>query len=92
MAEESENTERQGLSRTSLLGYLTLSSSIVLALLVFAFLLAVKLRLLAKFGYYLGGVGLCFIVAGMVLLFNTGLLILGNLLILAGLHSPDDRR
>jgi len=56
-----------------------------LLLLILGFLIALKLRLLSKFGMYLGGIGLCFLAAGAILLFNTGLLIIGNLLILAGL-------
>merc|ERR1711997_1232587 len=62
---------------------LTIYGSAILTLLL-VFLAAVKLRLLAKFGYYLGSLGLCFLLAGIVLLFNTGLLIIGNVLILAG--------
>merc|ERR1711997_675277 len=63
---------------------LTIYGSTLVTLLLLVFLAAVKLRLLAKFGYYLGSLGLCFLLAGMVLLFNTGLLLIGNVLILAG--------
>eukprot|EP00090_Calanus_glacialis_P010098 TRINITY_DN18481_c0_g1_i1.p1 TRINITY_DN18481_c0_g1~~TRINITY_DN18481_c0_g1_i1.p1 ORF type:complete len:185 (-),score=39.61 TRINITY_DN18481_c0_g1_i1:147-647(-) len=56
-----------------------------LLIFILGFLIALKLRLLSKFGIYLGGIGLCFLTAGVVLLFNTGLLIIGNLFILAGL-------
>ena len=76
-------TEKSVLSR--LMRNLTIYGSTLLTLLLIIFLAAVKLRLLAKFGYYLGTLGLCFLLAGMVLLFNTGLLIIGNVLILAGI-------
>ena len=76
-------TEKSVLSR--LLRNLTIYGSAILTLLLIVFIAAVKLRLLAKFGYYLGSVGLCFLPAGMVLLFNTGLLLIGNGLILAGI-------
>merc|ERR1711862_428123 len=56
-----------------------------LLLFILGFLIALKLRLLSKFGMYLGGIGLCFLASGAVLLFNTGLLIIGNLFILSGL-------
>merc|ERR1711997_426062 len=78
----SMETEKSVLSR--LLRNLTIYGSAILTLLLIVFIAAVKLRLLAKFGYYLGSVGLCFLLAGMVLLFNTGLLLIGNILILAG--------
>ena len=58
--------------------------SIGLLVFILGLLIALKLRLLSTFGMYLGGIGLCFVAAGMVLLFNTGLLIIGNLFILAG--------
>ena len=58
-----------------------------LLLLILGFLIAIKLRLLSKFGMYLGGIGLCFLASGAVLLFNTGLLIIGNLFILSGLTT-----
>ena len=64
---------------------LTIYGLSLLPLLLIVFLAAVKLRLLAKFGYYLGSVGLCFLLAGVILLFNTGLLMIGNVLILAGI-------
>ena len=76
-------TEKSVLSR--LLRNLTIYGSAILTLLLIVFIAAVKLRLLAKFGYYLGSVGLCFLLAGMLLLFNTGLLIIGNVLILTGI-------
>ena len=57
---------------------------------ILAFLIALKLRLLSKFGIYLGAVGLFVLGAGVLLLFNTGLLIIGNLLILAGETTLDD--
>ena len=76
-------TEKSVLSR--LMRNLTIYGSTLLTLLLIIFLAAVKLRLLAKFGYYLGTLGLCFLLAGTVLLFNTGLLIIGNVLILAGI-------
>ena len=78
-------TEKSVLSR--LMRNLTIYGSAILTLLLIVFIAAVKLRLLAKFGYYLGSLGLCFLLAGMVLLFNTGLLIIGNVLILAGIMS-----
>ena len=81
--ELSMETEKSVLSR--LLRNLTIYGSAILTLLLIVFIAAVKLRLLAKFGYYLGSVGLCFLLAGMLLLFNTGLLIIGNVLILAGI-------
>ena len=56
--------------------------AIGLSVTILAFLIALKLRLLSKFGIYLGAVGLFF--------FNTGLLIIGNLLILAGETTLDD--
>merc|ERR1712226_544532 len=56
-----------------------------LLLIILGFLVALKLRLLSKFGMYLGSIGLCFLASGVLLLFNTGLLIIGNLLILSGL-------
>merc|ERR1712106_806811 len=52
---------------------------------ILMFFIALKLRLLSTFGMYLGAIGLCFLGAGVLLLFNTGLLIIGNLFILAGL-------
>ena len=57
---------------------------VALLVVILGFLIALKLRLLSKFGMYLGGIGLCFLAAGILLLFNTGLLIIGNLFILAG--------
>merc|ERR1711874_474645 len=63
---------------------MTIYGSTLLTLLLIVLLAAVKLRLLAKFGYYLGSLGLCFLLAGVLLLFNTGLLFIGNVLILAG--------
>ena len=56
-----------------------------LLLIILGFLVALKLRLLSKFGMYLGSIGLCFLASGVLLLFNTGLLIIGNLFILSGL-------
>ena len=78
-------SDDSSLARSSLWRLLTVYGSLVLAVILVIFLLAVKLRLLAKFGYYLGGLGLCFLLLGAALLFNTGLLVLGNVLILAGL-------
>merc|ERR1712045_937625 len=71
-------------SVSNLMKNVTLYGSFILAVLIVILLVVIKLRLLAKFGYYLGGVGLCLILVGTALLFNTGLLILGNLFILAG--------
>ena len=71
-------------NKSNLMKNVTLYGSFILAVLILILLVVIKLRLLAKFGYYLGGVGLCLILVGSALLFNTALLILGNLLILAG--------
>ena len=65
---------------------------VALLIVILGFFIALKLRLLSKFGIYLGGIGLCFIAAGVILLFNTALLIVGNLFILAGsLIEPHDK-
>ena len=61
--------------------------AVAVLLLGFAILVALKLRLLAKFGLYLGSVGILFLALGAALLFNTPLLLIGNFLILAGNHS-----
>eukprot|EP00092_Neocalanus_flemingeri_P035977 GFUD01039174.1.p1 GENE.GFUD01039174.1~~GFUD01039174.1.p1 ORF type:complete len:166 (+),score=35.28 GFUD01039174.1:55-552(+) len=80
MAESSEESSRYWwVKRFGLIG------GIGLLVFILGLLIALKLRLLSKFGMYLGGIGLCFLAAGIVLLFNTGLLIIGNLFILAGL-------
>jgi len=50
----------------------------------FLLVLAIKLKLLSKLGYYLGSVGICFLALGTTLMFNTPLLIIGNCFILAG--------
>jgi len=64
------------------LGIIGLVTSLIFLFVVF---LALKLRLLSKFGMYLGGVGCMFLIAGAALLFNTPLLVAGNVFILAGL-------
>ena len=61
--------------------------AVALLLLGLAILVALKLRLLAKFGLYLGSIGILFLGLGATLLFNTPLLIIGNCLILAGRQS-----
>ena len=79
-----DKLDKSDKSVSNLMKNLTLYGSLIISLLILTLLVIIKLRLLAKFGYYLGGVGLCFILVGSLLLFNTGLLLLGNLLILAG--------
>ena len=86
----SEQSDKSDKSVSNLMKNLTLYGSLIIFMLILTLLVIIKLRLLAKFGYYLGGVGLCLIVVGSLLLFNTGLLLLGNLLILAG-HQTEEQ-
>ena len=85
----SEQSDKSDKSVSNLMKNLTLYGSLIIFMLILTLLVIIKLRLLAKFGYYLGGVGLCLIVVGSLLLFNTGLLLLGNLLILAGQQTEE---
>ena len=90
MSEHTDKSDKSDKSSVSnLMKNLTLYGSFIISLLILTLLVIIKLRLLAKFGYYLGGVGLCLIVVGSLLLFNTGLLLLGNLLILAGQQTEE---
>ena len=85
----SEQSDKSDKSVSNLMKNLSLYGSLIIFMLILTLLVIIKLRLLAKFGYYLGGVGLCLIVVGSLLLFNTGLLLLGNLLILAGQQTEE---
>jgi len=73
------------LSASKLIKGFGLAGTIGALLVGFVLFLAIKLKLLAKVGYYLGSVGICFLALGTTLLFNTPLLIIGNCFILAGL-------
>ena len=48
-------------------------------------LVAYKLRLLKKFGFYLGGIGFFFLLTGILSFGNPGLLLIGNLFVLSGI-------
>ena len=65
-------------------GFLTMYGPHIALLITVGIFIAYKLRLMKKFGFYLGGIGLCFLVAGVLSLGNPGLLLIGNLFILAG--------
>merc|ERR1712203_606636 len=79
-----ETLKPYDLSASKLIKGFGLAGTIGALLLGFVLVLAVKLRLLSKIGYYLGSVGICFLALGTTLLFNTPLLIIGNCFILAG--------
>ena len=66
-------------------GFLTIYGPYIAFLIIAGVFIAYKLRLMKKFGFYLGGMGFCFLVAGVLSLGNPGLLLIGNLLILAGI-------
>jgi len=80
-----ETLKPYDLSASKLIKGFGLAGTIGALLLGFVLILAIKLRLLSKLGYYLGSVGICFLALGTTLLFNTPLLIIGNCFILAGL-------
>ena len=65
-------------------GVLSMYGPHIAILLVAGVFIAYKLRLMKKFGFYLGGMGFCFLVAGVFTLGNPGLLLIGNIFILAG--------
>ena len=66
------------------LGFLAMYGPHIAVLLMAGVFIAYKLRLMKKFGFYLGGMGFCFLVAGVFSLGNPGLLLIRNLFILAG--------
>ena len=66
------------------LGFLSMFGPHIVALILVGVFIAYKLRLMKKSGFYLGGMGFCFLVAGLLSLGNPGLLLIGNLLVLAG--------
>ena len=68
------------------LGFLSMFGPHIVALILVGIFVAYKLRLLKKFGFYLGGMGFCFLVAGVFTLGNPGLLLIGNVFILAGIR------
>merc|ERR1711936_537242 len=80
-----ETLKPYDLSASKLIKGFGLAGTIGALLLGFVLVLAIKLRLLSKIGYYLGSVGICFLALGTTLLFNTPLLIIGNAFVLAGL-------
>ena len=61
-------------------------SPYILILTVIGVIIAYKLRLLKKFGFYLAGVGACFFASGIIAVGNPILLLIGNLLFIAGIH------
>jgi len=79
-----ETLKPYDLSASKLIKGFGLAGTIGALLIGFVLVLAIKLRLLSKLGYYLGSVGICFLALGTTLLFNTPLLIIGNCFILAG--------
>ena len=56
----------------------------LLIILIILVIIAHKLRLMKKVGFYLAGAGACFLVSGIVLVGNPILLLMGNLLFIAG--------
>merc|ERR1712210_158334 len=79
-----ETLKPYDLSASKVIKGFGLAGTIGALLIGFVLVLAIKLRLLSKLGYYLGSVGICFLALGTTLLFNTPLLIIGNCFILAG--------
>ena len=61
----------------------------LLLLLVAGIVIAWKLRLMKKFGFYLVGVGVFFFSSGVVTAGNHILLLIGNAFFLAGTHVSD---
>jgi len=73
------------ISASKLIQGFGLAGSIGAILIGCGIFVALKLRLLAKFGLYIGSFGVMFLGLGVALLYNTPLIMFGSCLILAGL-------
>ena len=72
------------ISASKLIQGFGLAGSIGAILIGCGIFVALKLRLLAKFGLYIGSFGVMFLGLGVALLYNTPLIMFGSCLILAG--------